>query len=130
MRKPCVGCTLKHLGAAAVLEHEMLHGYPNYGPYMWGHMEQAEEEIAAISPRFADVIRAHRVKSQYAAHSVPFDALIAFTYALGAAVDDADDGGAAALEIPADCLVGVTDDGVFTPPGDTRMGRNAPEKSE
>lgn len=130
MRKPCVGCTLKHLGAAAVLEHEMLHGYPNYGPYMWGHMEQAEEEIAAVSPRFADVIRAHRVRSQYASHSVPFDALIAFTYALGDAVDDAEDGGAAALEIPADCLFGVTDDGVFTPPGDTRTGRNAPEKSE
>ena len=122
MRKPCVGCTLKHLGAAAVLEHEMMHGYPNYGPYMWGHMEQAEEEIAAVSPRFADVIRAHRVKSQYAEHSVPFDALIAFTYALGATTgdDEAKDGGPSALEIPADCLVGVSEDGVFTPPGDTR----------
>lgn len=115
MRKPCVGCTLKHLGAAAVLEHETLHGYPHYAPYMWGHLVQAEEEISAVSMKFADVIRAHRVRSQYDDHSIPFDALIEFAYTLEGVPDGAD------VVIPAACLAGVSDaNGGLDEPGDTR----------
>lgn len=110
---------MKHLGAAAALEIEVTNGYPHYGPYMWGHMEQAEEEIAALHGDLSRVIRAHRVAAQYnTGHSVPFDALIEFLFALEGVRDDE----AERLAVPAACLRGLEkdEDGNTLFPEDTR----------
>ena len=106
MRKPCLGCVLKHLGAAAVLEEEIRNGYPSYRFLLYGHMDQASAEAWGASQQLAKVIRQHRVNFQYKLdYDIPFEALAEYT----AAVADMENGGLPAntLAPPKACLAGL-----------------------
>ena len=83
MRKPCLGCVLKHLGAAAVLEEEIRNGYPSYMFLLYGHMDQAAAESWRENKWLAKVIRQHRVNFQYKAnYDIPFEALAEYVNAV------------------------------------------------
>jgi hypothetical protein len=106
MRKPCLGCVLKHLGAAAVLEEEIRNGYPSYRFLLYGHMDQASAEAWGVSQQLAKVIRQHRVNFQYKPdYDIPFEALAEYTVAVAELEDDPET--AKALVPPKACLVGL-----------------------
>ena len=121
MRKPCLGCVLKHLGAAAVLEEEIRNGYPSYRFLLYGHMDQASAEAWGASQQLAKVIRQHRVNFQYRQdYDIPFEALAEYTTALAELGDDPET--ARALVPPKACLAGLDldDGGAPVYDGDTR----------
>lgn len=123
MRKHCLGCVLKHLGSAAVLEHEMRHGYPHYVGYVIGELEQASQEAYGANRTLAAVLREHRIAVQYGGpdgkdHSVPFDALIKFVHTLATMEDGGD--GTEDVVVPRDCMVGIADPYTGGTTGDTR----------
>lgn len=121
MRKPCLGCVLKHLGSAAVLEEECRNGYPTYDFLLYGHMDQAAAEAWAVNPTLAKVIRQHRVNFQYKPnHSIPFEALAEYVRAVMAMEDEPKN--AARLAPPSECLEGLVTDDKGNPvfDGDTR----------
>ena len=83
MRKPCLGCVLKHLGSAAVLEEEIRNGYPSYRFLLYGHMDQAASEAWRVSENLARVIRQHRVNFQYRkGYDIPFEAIVEYAEAI------------------------------------------------
>ena len=124
MRKPCLGCVLKHLGSAEVLEEEIRNGYPSYDFLLYGHMDQASSEAWGANQMLAKVIRQHRVNFQYRdGYDIPFEALVEYAKAVAAMEASPDTAESAkALMPPKACLRGIeTDDGgmpVFD--GDTR----------
>lgn len=106
MRKQCLGCVLKHLGAAAVLEEEIRNGYPSYRFLLYGHMDQASAEAWGASRMLAKVIRQHRVNFQYKPdYDIPFEALAEYTAAVAELETDPET--AKALVPPKACLVGL-----------------------
>ena len=122
MRKPCLGCVLKHLGAAAVLEEEIRNGYPSYRFLLYGHMDQASAESWSENNNLAKVIRQHRVNFQYKPdYDIPFEALAEYTEAI-AALHETDEEAARALAPTKACLRGldVAADGKPVYDGDTR----------
>lgn len=123
MRKPCLGCVLKHLGAAAVLEEEIRNGYPSYKFLLYGHMDQAAAEAWGVNQTLSKVIRQHRVYFQYKAdYDIPFEALAEYVTAVSAMENDGDEEGARILAPPKACLVGLHVDAKGMPhfSGDTR----------
>lgn len=119
MRKPCLGCVLKHLGAAAVLEEEIRNGYPSYRFLLYGHMDQAAAESWGVNRHLAQVIRQHRVNFQYKPdYDIPFEALAEYTEAVAAA----DEQSAGLIRPPKACLAGIETDEAGNPvyDGDTR----------
>lgn len=121
MRKPCLGCVLKHLGAAAILEEEINNGYPSYRFLLYGHMDQASAESWGENKMLAQVIRQHRVNFQYKHdYDIPFEALAEYVNAVIALENEPDT--ATALVPPKACLVGLTTDEKGNPvfDGDTR----------
>jgi hypothetical protein len=62
MRKSCLLCVLKHLGAAAVLMDEARLGYAWHKWLAAGHMVEAEAEMLGADSALAGVIRTWRVK--------------------------------------------------------------------
>lgn len=121
MRKPCLGCVLKHLGAAAVLEEEIRNGYPSYMFLLYGHMDQAAAESWGENQWLAKVIRQHRVNFQYkAGYDIPFEALAEYVNAVIALEGDRE--AAKALLPPKAACAGldVDKDGVPVFDGDTR----------
>ena len=121
MRKPCLGCVLKHLGAAAVLEEEIRNGYPSYKFLLYGHMDQAAAEAWGASQQLAKVIRQHRVNFQYKPdYDIPFEALAEYASAVAELEDEPET--AKALMPPKACLAGLALDGSGMPvyDGDTR----------
>lgn len=121
MRKPCLGCVLKHLGAAAVLEEEIRNGYPSYAFLLYGHMDQAAAESWGENQSLAKVIRQHRVNFQYkAGYSIPFEALAEYVNAVIALEKDPE--AQKLLSPPSACLEGLTTDESGHPifDGDTR----------
>jgi len=124
MRKPCLGCVLKHLGAAAVLEEEIRNGYPSYDFLLFGHMDQASAEAWGSNQMLAKVIRQHRVNFQYHEnYDIPFEAIAEYTKAIMAmeAVEENAES-AKALMPPKACLAGIETDEKGAPlfDGDTR----------
>ena len=123
MRKPCLGCVLKHLGAAAVLEEEIRNGYPSYRFLLYGHMDQAAAEAWRVNRTLARVIRQHRVNFQYHRdYDIPFEPLAEYVDAVAALEDGAGGDSAALLMPPKACLVGIETDEKGSPlfDGDTR----------
>ena len=123
MRKPCLGCVLKHLGAAAVLEEEIRNGYPSYRFLLYGHMDQASAEAWGANKMLAKVIRQHRVNFQYRQdYDIPFEALAEYATALYAMSSVADQETIGALEPTKACLEGLAKDANGNPvfDGDTR----------
>ncbi len=61
-RHNCVNCALKHLASAAVLAKELLHGYESaeYRFYLLGNLSEAQQQLSAIDPLQAEVIRTLR----------------------------------------------------------------------
>lgn len=121
MRKPCLGCVLKHLGAAAVLEEECRNGYPAYDFLVLGHLDQASAESWGVNQTLAKVIRQHRVNFQYKpGYDIPFEPLANYVRAVIGAEDDP--AAAAALMPPKDVLAGIETDKQGNPvfDGDTR----------
>ena len=121
MRKPCLGCVLKHLGAAAVLEEECRNGYPEYDFLVFGHLDQACAESWGVNQTLAKVIRQHRVNFQYKpGYDIPFEPLASYVRAVIGAEDDPETAGA--LMPPKDCLRGIETDKQGNPvfDGDTR----------
>lgn len=121
MRKPCLGCVLKHLGAAAVLEEECRNGYPEYDFLVFGHLDQAAAESWGVNQTLAKVIRQHRVNFQYkSGYDIPFEPLANYVRAVIGTEDDEE--AAAALLPPKDCLRGIEIDKQGNPvfDGDTR----------
>ena len=120
MRKPCLGCVLKHLGSAAVLEEEIRNGYPSYKFLLYGHMDQAASEAWKANENLAKVIRQHRVNFQYRKdYDIPFEAIVEYV----TAVENTDDPGVARIIEPTRaCLVGIETDENGRPiyDGDTR----------
>ena len=109
MRKPCLGCCLKHLGAAAVLEEECRNGYPGYDFLLYGHMDQAAAESWGENQMLAKVIRQHRVNFQYRPdYDIPFEALA--EYVRGVMAVESTPETASRLMPPKACLVGLTVD--------------------
>lgn len=122
MRKPCLGCTLKHIGAAAVLEEECNNGYPGYDFLVIGHLDQAAAESWAVNKTLAKVIRQHRVNFQYKdGYDIPFEPLAEYVRAV-ALLEGDDPQAAADLMPPKDCLRGIGTDPEGKPifDGDTR----------
>ena len=126
MRKPCLGCVLKHLGAAAVLEEEIRNGYPSYKFLLYGHMDQAAAEAWGASKMLAKVIRQHRVNFQYRKdYDIPFEALVEYVAAVETMRADPDENErdkADMLAPPKECLRGIDIGGDGKPifDGDTR----------
>ena len=112
MRKPCLGCVLKHLGAAAVLEEEIRNGYPSYDFLLYGHMDQASAEAWGANHMLAKVIRQHRVNFQYKLdYDIPFESVAEYVRAVMAL--EADPGSAdsaASLMPPKASLRGIETD--------------------
>ena len=124
MRKPCLGCVLKHLGAAAVLEEEIRNGYPSYRFLLYGHMDQAAAEGWGANKSLARVLRQHRVNFQYKAdYDIPFEALAEYVETI-ARLESEPDGAEAAASLmpPGECLRGIDVDNAGRPiyDGDTR----------
>lgn len=120
MRKPCLGCVLKHLGAAAVLEEEIRNGYPQYAFLLYGHMDQATAESWRENKMLAKVIRQHRVNFQYKEdYDIPFEALAEYVNAI---MGMGEDGAAKCLMPTKECLEGIECDEKGNPlfDGDTR----------
>lgn len=126
MRKPCLGCVLKHLGAAAVLEEEIRNGYPSYKFLLYGHMDQAAAEAWGACPMLSKVIRQHRVNFQYKpGYDIPFEPLVEYVEAVATMESDPDEKereNAKSLMPPKECLRGidVAPDGKPIFDGDTR----------
>lgn len=121
MRKPCLGCVLKHLGAAAVLEEEIRNGYPSYKFLLYGHMDQAAAEAWGENKMLAKVIRQHRVNFQYKPdYDIPFEALAEYVTAITTMENDPE--AAKALLPTKACLAGIDVDETGMPlfDGDTR----------
>lgn len=121
MRKPCLGCVLKHLGAAAVLEEECRNGYPQYDFLVYGHMDQAVAESWGVNQTLAKVLRQHRVNFQYKPkYDIPFEALAEYVRAVSDLEGEPDV--AANLAPPKACLAGLTvdEEGNLILDGDTR----------
>ena len=120
MRRTCLGCVLKHLGSAAVLEEEIRNGYPGYRFLLYGHMDQAASEAWEANQLLAKVIRQHRVNFQYQDdYSIPFEALAEYTEAIAGIKDGLE--AARSLMPPKACLAGLTlQDGEIIFDGDTR----------
>lgn len=107
MRKSCLGCVLKHLGAAAVLEEEIRNGYPSYRFLLYGHMDQASAEAWRANPTLSKVIRQHRIYFQYKPdYDIPFEALAEYTSAVADLEDDEPET-ARVLAPPKACLEGL-----------------------
>lgn len=80
MRKPCLECVLKHLGAAAVYIDEVQMGYPNYFGFVYGQLDHAASECIDSMPALAWAIREHRImwantRRSLKPHRIPFEAL-------------------------------------------------------
>lgn len=124
MRKPCLGCVLKHLGDAAVLEEEINNGYPAYKFLLYGHMDQASSESWGANQTLAKVLRQHRINFQYKTdYDIPFEALAEYVTAIATMEDDpANAETAKRLAPPKACLVGLQVDDKGNPvfDGDTR----------
>lgn len=123
MRKPCLGCVLKHLGAAAVLEEEIRNGYPMYAYLLYGHMDQAAAEAWGSNQMLSKVIRQHRIYFQYKKdYDIPFEALAEYATAVMNLENEGEEETAAALVPPKACLTGLTVDDKGEPhfSGDTR----------
>jgi len=121
MRKQCLGCVLKHLGSAAVLEEEIRNGYPSYRFLLYGHMDQAAAEAWRANPTLAKVIRQHRVYFQYKpGYDIPFEALAEYVCAVADLEDEPET--AKILAPPRACLEGLKLDEKGNPlfSGDTR----------
>lgn len=121
MRKPCLGCVMKHLGSAAVLEEEYRNGYSSYDFLVYGHLDQAASEAFVANPTLAAVIRQHRVNFQYRPdYDIPFEALADYVRAIIAMENEPDS--AKALAPPKACLRGIETDEKGNPvfDGDTR----------
>jgi len=63
MRQGCWGCTLKHLGEAAVYQTELA-TYPNFAIYVLGCLSHAEMESQEFKPDLAKAIRTWRIKAE------------------------------------------------------------------
>ena len=121
MRTQCLGCVLKHLGAAAVLEEEIRNGYPSYRFLLYGHMDQAAAEAWRANPTLAKVIRQHRVYFQYKPkYDIPFEALAEYVCAVADLENEPET--AKILAPPKACLEGLKLDEKGNPlfSGDTR----------
>lgn len=120
MRRQCLGCVLKHLGSAAVLEEEIRNGYPQYRFLLYGHMDQAASEAWGANQMLAKVIRQYRIYFQYKQdYDIPFEALAEYAEAVAGIVDDLE--AARSLVPPKACLAGLTlKDGAIIFDGDTR----------
>lgn len=126
MRKQCLGCVLKHLGAAAVLEEEIRNGYPSYRFLLYGHMDQASAESWGACKMLAKVIRQHRVNFQYRPdYDIPFEPLVEYVEAVATMLEDPDESERGKVEMlvpPKSCLAGIDTDSNGKPvfDGDTR----------
>lgn len=83
MRKSCIECVLKHLGAAAIYVEEVELGYPNYFGYVYGELDHAASECLEYIPELAWTIREHRIKwantrKSGHSHRIPFEAMFAY----------------------------------------------------
>lgn len=83
MRKACLECVLKHLGAAAVYIEECQLGYPNYFGFVYGQLDHAASECMEELPELAWTIREHRIKwaetrRNEKPHAIPFEAIFAY----------------------------------------------------
>jgi len=106
MRKTCLECVVKHLGAAAVYIEECAMGYPDYYGYAVGELCHASSESLSEFPVLAMIIREHRIKwmetrKAERRHVIPFEALFGYVDALEQAGET--------LEPPASVLEGITD---------------------
>lgn len=123
MRKDCLGCVLKHLGAAAVIEEEIYNGYPGYKFLLYGHMDQAAAESWRANQMLAKIIRQHRVNFQYKPnYDIPFEALAEFVTALSVMESAGEEEAMRQVLPPGACLEGlvVDDKGLPVLDGDTR----------
>lgn len=121
MRKPCLGCVMKHLGAAAVIEEEINNGYPSYDFLLYGHMDQAAAESWGENQTLSKLIRQHRVNFQYKqGYSIPFEAIAEYVRAIISMESEPES--ASKLQPPKDCLAGIDVDEKGNPlfSGDTR----------
>lgn len=83
MRKSCLECVAKHLGAAAVYIDEVQSGYPNYYGYVYGELDHAASECLEEIPALAMAIREHRIRwaetrKDLVVHRIPFEAMFDF----------------------------------------------------
>ena len=58
----CARCGIKHLSQAAILLKESRMGYPLHVYYALGHMAEASDELVAMMPDEANMIREERLK--------------------------------------------------------------------
>ena len=63
MRQGCWGCTLKHLGEAAVYQTELA-SYPDFAIYVLGCLSHAEMESQEFNPELARAIRTWRIEAE------------------------------------------------------------------
>lgn len=83
MRKSCLECVAKHLGAAAIYIEETSMGYPNYFGYVYGELDHAASECLEEIPELAWIIREHRIlwantRNNKKPHMIPFEGLFAY----------------------------------------------------
>ena len=133
MRLGCWSCTFKHVGQAAVNCEEVHCGY-RYMHKVCGHLQDGAEECYQFSPKFALVLRAHRIHyedtlpdPEPGRYMIPFEAFEDYIRDCVIAKEQ----GIEAPEVPDDCCEGLgrNEDGTFDLMfGDTRPFSFTPEE--
>lgn len=109
MRKSCLECVAKHLGAAAVYIEEVRSGYPNYYGYVYGELDHAASECLEEVPGLAMAIREHRIRwaatrKDSVVHRIPFEAMFDFIDAMEVV------GSKVKMEVPEEVYAGLPRD--------------------
>jgi len=76
-RDSCIRCALKHISQARVLLKEVKKGYPEFVWFAFGHLAEAEDELAQDHAEWANRVRDERQQKEYEPeYEIDFTALV------------------------------------------------------